>query len=223
MIFTAEQTRLIRRGKLTLAILPGTTNATAGTLRALRRRTIDENDVASTSTVTETAIDGDRVPVSLTILTVTPHVRISDVSLAQAKSAGFETAAAFRDSWGNTKARSIPIHATLVAFAVGDLRDAPRLLSARIGRQDYTTNPALAARGEPEAITDDQQRELHRHSAARDDQRRRQPLATHAHNVARELDEIRNRMQDEGLSDRSTNKTLRAIEYHVRELNRKVG
>lgn len=115
-------------------------------------------------------------------------------------------------------------HARALVWAMSfKVVEAPRLLRAAAGFDDYTETPSRAARAEPEAITDEQLQRLTKYSTAKDDARKRKPLATLGDSVSREVDEISNRIAEEGLDDRSTRKTLRALQYHAEELNRKLA
>ena len=213
VIFTVEQARLIRRGELALAILPDSHQSAirVGALRKLRREVFDEDGVRSVQTVTEPKLDGERVPVVLTILAVTPETPLDKLTLAQAKAAGYRTTTSLLHAWRAQHPRSSGI-VTLVSFALGDQRDAPRLLVMGTRRSDYTEIPALSDIHEPEAISDADLTRLAKFSAAKAHARSRMPLATHPQNMARELDELRHNLTENGVSDRSLDKLMRDAE-----------
>lgn len=104
-------------------------------------------------TVATAAFDGDESPVRLTVLDVR-DATLDELTLADARACGFRTRAALIADWKSQHPRTPYVR--LVRFMVGDLRDAPRLLSASLARRNYTASPRLAADGEPEALSKEQ-------------------------------------------------------------------
>ena len=74
------------------------------------------------------------------------------MTFEQARRAGFRTTADFLSAWAEMYGSETA--AVGLGFDLGDTRDTPRLLAARLGRTDYTSVPALSALGEPEAVDD---------------------------------------------------------------------
>ncbi len=171
--------------------------------------------------------------------------RLGDVSLRDARAEGFRTTDEFKVAWAIRRVRRAtePLTQDEIAAATAlwleafdthcagqlvwafefEIVESPRLLKASASFDDYTDKPSKAARGEPEALTEDQLVALTRFRPAADDARRRQPLVTHAHNMARELDAIRDRMPHENLVDRDVKRTIRQIHLGVERLKEKLG
>jgi hypothetical protein len=171
MTFTAQQIRAIRQGRMTATLVPQAKRVRAGAVRVLRRceltaalgrRPAPRGRPGAVLAFVEARLDldpavevvcdmlpdGERVPVLLTILAVT-DVTLDALTLWQARWCGFRTAAALRAWW--TLEHPRVLEARLVRFGLGDLRDAPVLISA--GWPDYTYDPARAMRGEPEPVS----------------------------------------------------------------------
>jgi hypothetical protein len=171
MIFTGQQIRAIRQGRITATLAPQAERARAGSVRVLRRcevtasiarrpgRSGSARDVLAfvdarldldptVEVMCDTTPDGDRVPVLLTVLAVR-DVEVDELTLASARACGCRTTAQLRVWWLSEHPRTT--RARLVSFALGDLRDAPVLLSK--GWPDYTHDPSRAMRGEPEPVS----------------------------------------------------------------------
>lgn len=175
--------------------------------------------------------------------------RLGDLDLVDARGEGFRTTDDFRaawvarrDTWGRRMVAEATlsselilansfvahfdhVHADMLVWAITfTVTEAPRWLKASYRGDNYTDRASLGMWDEPEPLSPDDLDRVAGYAAARDDARRRQPVATHAHNIARELDELLVRVIPEsGLADRATRKTIRAIEYHLDELRRKLG
>lgn len=141
---------------MTATLLPVRYRVRAGIVRPLRRRVTIEVEDGSRSTVLQTVSEpgrdpGEREPVLLTILAVRV-VDVEQLALLDARPCGYRTATALRDAW--RQAHPLSPHARLVQFALGDLRDNPRLLAWTGVGYDYTSTPWKAAiTAEPEALT----------------------------------------------------------------------
>jgi hypothetical protein len=164
MVFTTEQVRSIKQGKTTGALVPISDRVAANRLRWLRRRnTPDENGqppARPSEIVQETLPDGERIAVVLTILAVR-NVEVALVTFADARACGFKTPSELREHWHDQHPRTLL--ARLVRFAVGDLRDSPRLLAPTGSGQDYTcdVNRAMGGTADPgEGLTREQLRAL---------------------------------------------------------------
>ena len=155
MNVTAQQSAAIRAGQVRTVFAPPAhvSRWTLGRPVVLRRLTIDEEGKRTHITVTDAPKPGaDREPVVVTLLSFGPVQAVSEVILDQARAAGFRTRADFTAAW-----TALYPHETAlveIGFELGDLRDRPRLLAARMGGHsgDYTSISALAAQGEPEAV-----------------------------------------------------------------------
>lgn len=115
--------------------------------------------------------------------------------------------------------------ATLVwAFSFA-IVETPRLLKASASFDDYTDRPSKAAKGvpggEPEALTEDQWIALTRFAAAKHDANKAEPLLTHAQNMARELDELRSRM-DKGFRGERLAKLLLAADRNIERIRQEL-
>lgn len=155
MIFSVEQVRAIRQGKKSATLLPVTARLRPGSVRILRRRVSLEEEGGSTSTVVETVTDprpepGAREPVLITVLAVR-DLELEQLTFAEARACGYRTVAGVRDAWLREHPRS-PL-ARLVRFALGDLRNTPRLLAPTGAGFDYTGDPHRAMPDEPEALS----------------------------------------------------------------------
>ena len=84
-----------------------------------------------------------------------------------------------------------------------------------MGRGDYTDDPHQAVRDEPEAITAEQHARLFEHAAAKDDARRRAPLASSMEELQRALDALRERIQDENLQDARLRRAIDSVEHYA--------
>lgn len=83
--------------------------------------------------------------------------RLGQITLRDAKREGFVTTQEFFDYWaelygGVDREQRVWV----ISFVIGDQTDRPRLLAARPGppHGDYTHEPRLAARAEPEPVSD---------------------------------------------------------------------
>lgn len=145
---------------MTATLVPVTERIRVGGVRVLRRRVpaprlrfSDGSSVKSVrpgrvEVVEEQLPGGDRVAVAVTVLLVL-DVDVAELDFAQAKACGYRTVEGLRAAW-LAEHRRAPL-ARLVRFALGDLRDVPRLVSA--GWPDYTSDASRAMPGEPEAIS----------------------------------------------------------------------
>lgn len=157
MIFTVDQVRSIRQGTVTAALVSRHEKLKPGVVRPLRRRFIrhDENG-DPLDTVTETVTDpiphtAERVPVILTILDVR-DLELPELTLLEAKACGYRTVTGLIGSWRAQHPRVDLIR--FARFALGDLRDRHRFLSAIPFHTDYTSSAHEAAPGEPEALSE---------------------------------------------------------------------
>ncbi len=166
--------------------------------------------------------------------------RLGDVDLKDARAEGFRTTDEFRAAW--VQARDMHrllmddddanyllrlfdrchAHRLVWAFTF-EIIETPRLLKATSSYDDYTDKPSKAARAEPEALTVDQLAALTRYAPAKDHAQRRQPVATHAHNIARELDELTRRLPEEGIVDRDLKRTVRQMSHQAERLKDKLN
>jgi hypothetical protein len=170
VIFTAAQVRAIRQHKQTAALMPRGEPVRTGSVRVLRRCEVTARvarrpaprgaarDVLAwiearldldptVEIVSDVGLDGERVAVPLTILAV-QDVAIDGLTLADARACGWRTTGQLRAAWRLEHPQSV--RARLVSFALGDLRDAPVLLSR--GWPDYTRDPSRAMFAEPEPV-----------------------------------------------------------------------
>lgn len=215
MIFTAEQVRAIRQGKISAALVKPTEQISAGAVRQLRRRVIRHDEDGQPAgilieTVKDPTPDGDRVPVLLTILDV-DDLLLTGLSLTIARACGYRTLTGLRDSWRAQHPRLLVVR--LTRFALGDLRDRPRYLSSIPFVQDYTTNIRDAAPGEPEALS---AAELAKY-AAMNGQKHARTRADHAQqlamqNATRRLERIESAAAAAGVDVRSE---IRIIEQRT--------
>jgi hypothetical protein len=171
MIFTVSQVRAIREGKATAALVPISEPVRTGSLRLLRRCEVTAwtrrrpaaagpaREVLSyiearldldptVEIVSDTAPNGDRTAVVLTVLAVR-DLEVVTLGFPEARACGLRTPAALQASWRRDHPRAD--FARFVRFTLGDVRDVPRFVSA--GWPDYTSDPSRAMLGEPEAIS----------------------------------------------------------------------
>lgn len=151
MIFSVEQVRGIRGAKITATLVPVSERIRVGSTRLLRRRVPVSDDGEQPSrveVVVDRKPDGEETAVVLTVLDLR-DVEIAALSFVEARPCGARTPAVLRDQWHELYPRAEL--ARLVTFALGDLRDVPRLVAA--GWPDFTADPSRAMRGEPEAIS----------------------------------------------------------------------
>lgn len=193
MIFTRDETALIRQGKITGAVIPASEPITAGRLRNLRRRYVrhDEDGNAigeATATVTDTNADGERRPVVLTILSIVEQDLAEPIHLDIARACGYRSAAELREEFSARYPRTTRVK--LVRFLVGDTRDRDRYLNwtGRAGG-DYTLNPRRAMDDAP-ALTEEQQARMTAEAHKRDElvrqhRRSKTPLAERLHELER--------------------------------------
>lgn len=176
MIFTPAQVKAIRQGKQTAVLVPGSERVRAGSVRLLRRcevsaatarhpagvPTVREVSVwieerldldPTVEVVCDTLPDGERVAVLLTVLAV-EDLALEALTLGHARACGWRTTGELRAAWRSEHPRMEL--ARLVFFALGDLRDAPVLISK--GWPDYTVDPSRAMRSEPEPVSRGEQR-----------------------------------------------------------------
>jgi hypothetical protein len=158
------------------------------------------------------------------IVTEIRRERLADLTFEDARREGFKTRDDFFEYWadlyGGTPNPDLEVW--VLTFRRDD-RDMPRLLAARMGRGDYVTDPHQAARDEPEAITSDEHARLFEHAAAKDDARRRQPLASSMDNLRRELDALRERITDENLQDARLRRAIDRVEYHAEQIAKRLA
>jgi hypothetical protein len=171
MIFTAQQIRAIRQGRMIAVLAPQAERVRAGSVRLLRRRGVPAGmelapaaagrprdvlahiearlDVVETVTVVcDTTPDGEQIAVVLTVLAV-EDVELDAVTLHNARACGWRTTGELRAAWASQHPRMRS--ARLVWFALGDLRDAPLLIGR--GWPDYTHDPSRAMFAEPEPVS----------------------------------------------------------------------
>jgi len=142
----AGSVRLLRRCEMTAAM--SRRPAGAGPARDVLHYIECRLDLDPTvEIVCDTAPDGEQIAVLLTVLAV-QDVTLDALTLANARACGCRTIAALRAAWFSEHPRMA--QARLVWFALGDLRDAPRLLAR--GWPDYTWDPSRAMFAEPEPV-----------------------------------------------------------------------
>lgn len=170
-------------------------------------------------------------------------VMLGDIDLRDARAEGHRTTHEFAYAWVQARDRGWleqqpdsedaeravlrrfdEAHADTLVWALTlEVVDSPRWLKASYSVDNYTDIPGLGLWDEPEPLSPDDLDRVAGYAAARDHDRRRQPLATHAHNIARELDELVTRTAAAGISDRSMSRTISALEHHAGVLARKLA
>ena len=163
---------------------------------------------------------------------------LGDLDLVDARAEGFRTRLEFKAAWVCSREhRAFPVsedlgdvgdrfdraHADTLVWAITfTVVETPRWLKASYSGDNYTDRASLGIWDEPEPLSDDDLDRVAGFAAARDDARRRQPVATHAHNIARELDELVTRMPDAGLADRTTRQLVRQVQRANAALTRRL-
>ena len=147
---------------------------TLGRPVVLRRLTIDEESGRSYVPVTVVAKPGaEPERVVVTLKSFGPVQALAEITLVQARAAGYRTTADFLKEWSSLHPNETAV--CEVSFDFGDTRDRPRLLAASPGRvhfrtapktrkwiidhtgttdDDYTPVSSLALIEEPEAVDD---------------------------------------------------------------------
>ncbi|MGO9903466.1 MAG: hypothetical protein ACLP0J_28145 [Solirubrobacteraceae bacterium] len=170
MIFTRDQVKAIRARRVTAVLAPCSERVAVGSVRLLRRCDVTAalarrpaghptaREVSAwiearldldraVEVVCDTAPDGERVAVCFTVLALA-DVDVEAVSLQAARACGSWTVAGLALAWA-AEHPQMP-RARLIWFALGDLRDAPLLVSR--GWPDYTADPSRAMFAEPEPV-----------------------------------------------------------------------
>jgi uncharacterized protein YhfF len=149
---------------------------------------------------------------------------LGDITLKDAKKEGYTTTTEFFDYWRDLHGsvdKDIPVW--VISFQIGDRTDTPRYLAARIGppHGDYVTEPALAASGEGEPVSDWELAQFAKLSNARDHDRGQDPLRQSRDRIAREITLMQDHLErypNEGVAKR-----LRQLEAELLRLNRELA
>lgn len=154
MVFSAAQVRQIREGKMTAVLVVLSEEPRPRSVQPLRRHVLageDGEPPASVEVVCDVRSGGERIAVALTVLAAR-IISIDHLTGSLAKACGHRgsdgklaTAREFSQEHPGME------FARVVHFALGDLRDPHRFISA--GWPDYTSDPGLAMRGEPETVS----------------------------------------------------------------------
>ncbi len=154
LIFTAEQVRAIRQGKVTATLVSRHEPLEPGSVRPLRRRRPCRcGEAVVVEQVFDVRPHDERVQVLLTILEVR-DLELASLTVTDARLCGYRTATELRDAWRAEHPRTDLVR--LVTFGLGDLRDRPRFLTSFPAFSDYTQSPSEATPREPEALSEDQ-------------------------------------------------------------------
>lgn len=160
MIFPAEGLRLVRQGKAGTILVKPSDNLRPMSVVRVRQSTVDEKGNRGSKPV-HRVIDEERVSEVATIFAVEERVVVSsrrgkaNITLKDARACGYRTTEELVTAW---KAE-YPIlkEAAYVVLRIGDHLDHFHGLRAQMGsRDDYTASPALAIRGEGEALRPDE-------------------------------------------------------------------
>lgn len=150
--------------------------------------------------------------------------RLGDLSLKDAKREGFVTTAEFFAYWRGLHGSANPdLMVWVLSFVQGDHTDELNLLAARPGAPhgDYVSQPHLAMREEPEAISRSDAEKYGKLAHARDGQRETDPLRDYRDEIAERLAQMRDHLEKH--PNESIEQTVRRLEQELRVLDRKLA
>lgn len=208
MIFRPELAKLIKQGKKT------------------QTRRIATTKICRYAAGKSYAVQPGRGKAAMCRITVTGvrMERLGDLTLKDAKREGFVTTAEFFDYWRALHGSANPdLLVWVFTFALGDHTDAFNLLAARPGAPhgDYVTEPHLAMRDEPEAITRTDAEHYGKLAHARDGQRETSPLREYRDEMADRLTQMRRHLGDH--PNESIERSIRRLERELEILDRKLA
>lgn len=209
MIFRPDQAKLILQAKKTQT----------------RRRKGDRN-VCRFEAWKPYAVQPGRGKTAVCKITITDvrEERLGDLTLKDARREGFATCAEFFEDWRQHYGRiDDDERVWVVSFLLGDRTDTPRFLAARPGppHGDYVTEPALAAQGEGEPVSDYELSQFTKIAHARDHGRSQDPLRQSRDRIAREIEVMRGHLERDPNND--VRNSLRRLEAELAALNRKLA
>lgn len=153
---------------------------------------------------------------------------VGQISFADARAEGFRTSDEFREHWvrlhdrqwvtahpdGDLLDRFAARHAGTLVWVIEfePIGDQPRLLAAR-SQHGYTTSPALALAGEPEAVSESEQAVLTAMAHARDQALREDEFVAARRAMEHELEKL------EGFNDQRVYDRIRLIRKNLRAID----
>lgn len=156
LIIPQKQLADIRCGKITTAFIPQSVASkwTVGHRVRLRKLVVVEENYRRTVPIKELFGENEGRQVAVALVAVGDPVPFADVTIKDARRAGFLTRQAMdshrREIYSRRQQRE---NVVPIVFSYAD--DRPRLLTAKahtLSASDYTTSPRKAMRGEPEVM-----------------------------------------------------------------------